>query len=269
MGIYAINITLVLGLAPIPAQISAGTLAIKSLHRTTFVDAMRKVEEGMSEARVVAIVGKPDDVRTRADAGDRLPAEVEQVWCYGTHGHLTFPTLGQILFDRQRKVRYIFGNKGSPPKPNLLKEDQVQRLLELIDGAPGLYGDRFDPLRVITIVNKLQPLGKDRALTTIEEYLRVASDLDNDAREGLFLVLRSLFDVPAEGFMPRMHLGRPWPEEPKDRTLMPRFPIVLERDIPLLVVSGYTLIGAAEPVEDHVRYFRERGTLRASGPGTK
>ena len=51
-------------------------------------------------------------------------------------------------------------------------------------------GYHYNPLAVIRVVNALQPLGKDKALAALDEYLRVASDFHSPAREGVFLVLR-------------------------------------------------------------------------------
>jgi hypothetical protein len=134
----------------------------------------------------------------------------------------------------------------------------------LIDQAPSYNsGYHYDPLAVIRIVNVLQPLGKDKALTAIDEYLRVASYFHSPAREGLFLVLRVLFDVPADpSHMPHMYVGAPWPAAPEDPKRLPRFPIVLLDDVPLLLVSGYSLGGKAEQPASHVKYFRDNGRLR-------
>jgi methylated-DNA-[protein]-cysteine S-methyltransferase len=38
----------------------------------------------------------------------------------------------------------------------------------------------------------------EKGLAAIDEYLRIASHFHSDAREGLFLILRALFDVPVE-----------------------------------------------------------------------
>ena len=60
-----------------------------------------------------------------------------------------------------------------------------------------------------------------------------------------------------------MFVGSLEPYEPTNRHLLPRFPISMERDIPLLLVRGYMLGGRAEPVEEHVEYFRTNGVLRS------
>jgi hypothetical protein len=43
---------------------------------------------------------------------------------------------------------------------------------------------------------------------------------------------------------------------------LPRSPILLLDDIPILLVSSYELAGPAEPPEEHVAYFKEHGRIR-------
>jgi hypothetical protein len=232
--------------------------------RQEFSKAMAKLREGMPEKEVLAILGRPDDVRTQYDPGGISTYKTKEIWCYGTNGHLTFPTLGSVYIDRGGNAQYIFGGRGSPPSTALFSEDELRELLRLIDKAPGLAGGSFDPWPVIQIVNAIQPLGKEKALTAIDEYLRVASHWHSDAREGLFVVLRVLFEIPEDpGYMPAMLVGEPSPLQPKDPTRLPRFPAVVLDDIPLLLVHGYTLAGAAQPIEEHVDYFRKNGRLRS------
>src|SRR5262249_16857497 len=72
-----------------------------------------------------------------------------------------------------------------------------------------------------------------------------------------------LFDVPPDpGHMPTMFVGAPWPPAPKDPKRLPRFPILLQDGVPLLLVSGYLLGGLPEPPERHVPYFRKHDQLR-------
>src|SRR5262249_8128304 len=71
-------------------------------------------------------------------------------------------------------------------------------------------------------------------------------------------------DIPDDpGYMPRMAVGAPQPDEPNDAKQLPRFPILLQDDVPLLVVYGYNLGGLAERAENHVAYFRKKGRVRA------
>jgi hypothetical protein len=43
---------------------------------------------------------------------------------------------------------------------------------------------------------------------------------------------------------------------------LPRFPILLCNDVPLLLVSGYVSLGRSRSLELHMDYFREHGRLR-------
>ena len=122
---------------------------------------------------------------------------------------------------------------------------------------------QYDPTAVIEAVNALHPLGKDGALDAIETYLAHA-DQTSDSRHGLFLVMRVLFEVPADpGYHPPVRIGGSMPAVPKDPRSLPLFPILLIDDIPLMLVSGYALGGEAEPLAAHIAYFRMHGKLRA------
>jgi hypothetical protein len=241
--------------------------------RHEFTAAMAKIEEGTPEDQVLALLGKPDDIRTHYDPGGISTCNTREVWCYGTNGHLTFPTLGCISIDRDGKALFVAGGRDSPPDPTLLPEQELRSLLRLIDKVPSYNsGYTYDPLALIRAVNALRPLGKDKALAVLTEYLRIASIYNDSGSEGVFLVLRVLFDVPADpGYMPHMYVGAPIPEEPTDPKRLPHFPLLLLDDVPLLLVTGYMLAGRPQAAEDHIAYFREKGHLRAKPltPGSK
>lgn len=144
--------------------------------RVEFARAMANVTKGMTEQEVTALLGKPDDIKTHTDPGGISTSRTREIWRYGTDGHLTFPTLGSVYIDNERKAQYVFGGQGKPPDPELLPEEELCALLRLLDRAPSYqFGYSYNPLLIIRIVNALQPLGKEKALAAIEEYLRVAS----------------------------------------------------------------------------------------------
>jgi hypothetical protein len=116
----------------------------------------------------------------------------------------------------------------------------------------------YDPGAVAAAVNGLQPLGKEGALGEIEGYLESSTADDF----GLFWVLRVLFDVSEDVGFPPVLIGQPTFPPPQDPRKLPRFPVALVSDVPLLVVRGYDLAGLAEPVQAHVDYFREHGEVR-------
>jgi hypothetical protein len=130
-------------------------------------------------------------------------------------------------------------------------------------------GASYDPRLIIQAVNTLQPLGKGKALAAIQEYLRITPYIetfgqDAHGRDGMFLVLRSLFDIPPDpGYMLPMQVGAPTPNPPKDPKRIPRFPVVIQDDIPFLLVGGYMLGGFPEPPESALHEFRDNGRMRS------
>jgi hypothetical protein len=93
------------------------------------------------------------------------------------------------------------------------------------------------------------------------EYVRIGGRHE----EGLFIVLRVLFDVPKDpGYMPPMLVGAPVPLPPNDDRATPRYPVVLVDDIPFNLAAGYNLAGAPQLVTEHLDYFRRHGSLRAA-----
>lgn len=131
---------------------------------------------------------------------------------------------------------------------------------DLLQRASSSAFATYHPGTVIEAVNALVPLGKDRALVAIEAFL-AKQDLANDPHQGLFLVLRVLFEADPH---PLLVLGGSRPAPPSSPSSLPRFPIVIVDDVPLMLVAGYTLRGLPEPVTSHVEYYRKHGTLRAA-----
>lgn len=227
--------------------------------RKEFAALIAKVKPGMTGDQVKQLLGAPDDIKTERDPGGITAARTALVWRYGARKHLAFGTLGTVHIQADGKVQYVFGGTGTPYTG--MPEPELRKLLELVDDVPS-YNEVLDPLKLIRAVNALQPLGKDRALAVVDEYLRVSSGLDDSGREGVFLLTRTLFDVPPNG-MPAMHVGAPAPAPPADPKLLPRFPLVLVDDVPIKIVGGYLLGGAPEQPETDVAEFRKVGTLRA------
>ena len=143
-------------------------------------------------------------------------------------------------------------------------ERETQRLYAAMDQAQEyIDGNAYDPMVTVRIANALFPLGMEGALDAMSVTLR-ARERGSRERQGLFLALRALFDVPnPPGYMPPMGIGGTSPE-PRDPRQAPRFPLMLVDDVPLLVVGGYTLGGKPEPVSAHVAYFRKHGVFRSA-----
>lgn len=230
--------------------------------RADFAKAFSEVKPGMDASEIEKLVGPPDDVRTKDDPGGITASRTTEVWRWGTGGHLSFATLGTVHMQADHRVQYVFGGAGTPPTL-ALAEPALRSMLALIDAVPS-YNAPLHPLRLIRAVNALHPLGKDVALAVLSEYLRVSSHFEDEGgREGVFLILRTLFDPPpVERMFPLMMVGAPHPAAPKDRAEVPRFPLVVVDDLPFNVASGYALAGLAESPEMHLDWMRAHASLR-------
>jgi hypothetical protein len=222
--------------------------------RVQFAAKLAQVKPGMTTAQVKKLLGAPDDIKTEKDPGGITASRTVEIWRYGAVGHLKFATRGSVHIQADKKVQYVFGGKGTPY--TAMPEDELRRLMQLLANVPS-YNDTLEPLALVRAVNALHALGKDRALDVVDEFLRVSSWLDDPGREGVFLVMRVLFDPP----MPPMMVGAAMPAP--DPKLYPHHPIVMIGDLPLKLVNGYALAGKAQDPESDVAAFRKSGTLRA------
>lgn len=282
-------------ISPTPDTPSGNSSAMS---RTDFAQAIRSVKLGMTERAAWAILGAPDEVRSNeVDEASESPAW-SKVWYYGTSGKGTFPTLGRVYFNRpppqeskETAVVQVEGDVrnlgrvyfdtlpaedldelvvvrtvgGRPPcLPPNMTEDQLRAILQVLGRHNECHGLYYNPQATIAAVNVLQPLGKVSALLVIEEYVRLCPASHFAVAEKIGMVLRVLFNVPCvEGHMPPLLIGAFEPEPPADRRTIPRFPLAIVRDIPFLVVLGYSTGGEPASPDADIAYFREFGQLRA------
>lgn len=252
--------------APTPRMAAPAAIApMPHRQRIAFAKKLAQIAPGTRRAQVEKLLGPPDDKRTVRDPGGINTTRTTEIWRYGTFGHLSFATLGTVYLMADDRVQYVFGGKGTPPPATLMEEAELRRLMRLLALVPSYNdGAAYNPADVIRAVNALQPLGKDKALAVIDEFLRVSSWFEDPGREGMFFVLRTLFDVPTSpGYMPAMRVGSPAPPPPSDPRLVPRFPIMIVDDVPFNLVSFYNLGGVATPPEMHVDHFRRTGVIRS------
>lgn len=234
-----------------------GTSNRKSRDRLKFVTELAKVRDKDERDTVQRLLEKPDDIRR---APDPVPYSTDEIWCYGTDGHCSLATLGEVCF-RDGRVVWVAGGYSQPPALNVINEDELRSGMRFLHPGPEETG-YSEPLHLIRVANYLRPRGKAKALAIIGEYGRVH---DVGVRETwLFLLLRTLFEVPVPpGHMPDMRIGAMSPKPPQDRTRIPRFPIVIVDDIPFSLLWGVILAGEAQPISQHIDYFHKHGTIRA------
>jgi hypothetical protein len=130
----------------------------------------------------------------------------------------------------------------------------ISPILQAINGAPSVDGERFNPVMLVRAVNRLHALGKEKAIKEMREYLKIAGDWDRAERDPanidtsdyqcLFLIIRLLFR-PADPTQkrPDMWIGNFVPSPPIGDLAWPLFPLELQDDVPFLVTSGVNLLG--------------------------
>jgi hypothetical protein len=224
--------------------------------RCKFAMKLSKVREDDSKDTVLRLLGIPDDIRR---APDPVPFPTDEIWCYGTDGHCSLATLGEVCF-RGGQVVWVTGGDGQPPSRDIIDEDELCAGMRFLHPGPEAAGYN-DPLHLIRVTNYLRPLGKAKSLAIIAEYGRI-HDVAVD-ETWLFLLLRVLFEVPSPpGYMPEMIIGRMCPEPPEERKRIPRFPIMIVDDVPFSLLWGVSLAGQPQPIGQHIDYFQTHGKIR-------
>lgn len=254
---------LILTLVPwfLPSRAEAGP----ANSRHDFARALRRVanslreapendrpSEGLAASRVLALLGKPDEVRAWQDA-HRAGTERPVIWCYGVTSPGGFATLGRVAIGSKGLAALVYGGHGTPPHPNLMGELELRRLLGVLDRLPGPMGwSTANPLSIIQAVNAFQPLGKNRALGVIAEYVRLNHTMSspweafNDCPFGLYPVVRLLFTIPAD----------------REELFITTHDIQLLEDVPLTGGGGGGAPGVRVGEED-LQNFRKFGTIRS------
>jgi hypothetical protein len=231
--------------------------------RHEFSRTLSTIHVGMPEAAAREILGDPDDIRTHEDPGVVIGFyDIREVWCYGTAGHLAFPTLGQVGIDEDGTVRFVRGGTGAPLPPGLIEEPELRRVLTQIDRVPAIECDfnrPYNPLDVIRVVNALQPLGRKKAFVVLDEYMRVKGA--STPPENLVLICLALFTPDPKATLPRLHL--PWMQH---RATFSHYPIIVREDVPLFLfpLGGYGRSGPPMPTAPTIDHFRNNGSIRAA-----
>jgi hypothetical protein len=236
---------------------AASTTAFRDRHE--FAKLLSLINLGMPAAEVMRILGKPDDITTGNEIRGSINDSNEE-WCFGTDGHLSFPTLGTVHLgdaNGRKVVKWVDGGKGNPPPASLFTEEELRKILPTLDGGYGLG----DPVWTIKAVNTLQPLGERKALAAIDEFIRVTHVFPYVM--DMMLLFRVLYDVPKDpGYMPRFNYPS-IPVDPKD-SRVPGYPILILGDVPLFVAenAGFSS-GPATDFAKESAFFRDHATFRS------
>lgn len=234
--------------------------------RADFVRAMQSIEVGASMREVAERLGSPDDVLAAEDPF-YTRGSCDDVWCYGTDGHRSFPTLGRVGFVKGA-VASILGATGDPPALETIDEATLRLGMRALYRPPSPNEDwirEADPLWLVQAANTLIPLGKSRALAVVLEFSRLDGRSGYPQTNDLFFLLRVMFEVPnPPGYMRVPALGYGLSSGPVDQQAMPRFPVAVVDDVPFSLWDFAMMAGSPERIESHVKYFAESCTLRST-----
>jgi hypothetical protein len=120
-------------------------------------------------------------------------------------------------------------------------------------------------------VNALRPLGKNRALRVLRDYVTICNtdgDSDRNDRYDLdeqrvFLIARILFvRNDHDPQMPWMYIGGTRPDVKPEDKAWPLFPLALQDDLPFCLSSGYSLFGHAQSPLAHLDYCEKNCDIR-------
>ena len=264
IGLLACVLTAVLGLPPslsVTPNEASPQPANSYPSRAEFQKKLAQLNRSMGKDEVESLLGAPDERRPPGGL-----VQVSEIWCYGVETPGGLASLGKVFFSRAERpvVHMLSGQQALPKHIDDFDESELRGLLTKISLSGSPMSNDFGPNRVAAAVNALLPLGKDRALAVLEEYLRLHVGLSLENRQRVFPILRVLFELPKSGVAPTMMIGAPMVERPKDQKLLPRFPIVLIADLPFYIAGGYMLAGRAEDPLSHIAKYRANGVLRSS-----
>jgi len=225
--------------------------------RAAFCRAMKQIGEEWTKAQVWEVLGKPDDVWNFDDLWkfdglrDKYFKHREE-WRYGTNGHGTTATLGTVHFD-SGKVLYTTGGDGTPPPTSTISEADLSDALRVMASPlpyPAEPSFATPSLRLLRMSNCLIRQGRAKALAILGEYDRALGIFPSD----LFSVVRVVFTSKRPGgVFPYPNLGVISPDAPKDLRRWPTYPVVIADDVPVCLIAGITIGGAALPF----RYYLE------------
>lgn len=251
--------TTIFALLSIAAPIS---IPVHLRDRAAFCRSIARVRPGLTKTQVRHLLGPPDDVWSP-------PTQRSEIWCYGTNGHHTLPTLGHVLFENN-KVRCEIGGEGKPPSQRIIREKELVDALRQMDrAAPNQRRTRSDSLRLVQVSNLLINKGQAKALAILKEYCRIgptnygfyAWGGPND--DWMFWMVRVAFTSKRPGgVFPVPSIGATLPAPPSDLRRWPTYPVMIVDDVPICLFQGADLAGFPEQFGWYLDAHAKEWTLR-------
>ena len=153
----------------------------------------------------------------------------------------------------------------------------ISKTMQIINGAPSYHQEDFNPAKLVRAVNHLVPLGKEKAVSELREFMKIAcrdqwiarrieENIDTSDSTCVFLIVRLLFECDPE--------SEKWPHiatvpflptpEKEDEAFWPMYPVHMEGDLPFLLVRWGALGGAPDEPERHVDWAEKHGRIRTT-----
>lgn len=174
--------------------------------------------------------------------------------------------------DRGNNDQRVFWSSRTPTIPSAIQmldvpvAPQLSHEMELINRASLWPSSNSNGVELIRAVNALKPLGKEKALLTLEDYVRRVENFPyRGDPEIVFWIIRLLFEpVRLDDRIPSPGIGRSVTyRDSDDASLWPLDPIELVEDIPFMVGSsagGST--GLPEHPSSHIQWARRHCIVR-------
>lgn len=154
----------------------------------------------------------------------------------------------------------------------------ISETMKIINGAPSLDCRNFDGAKLVRAVNHLVPMGKEKAIATLRQFLEMARDtydpyslkiddnIDTSEKTSVFLITRLLFecDDTIQRLPPILAGVFAGIREKEDVTLFPYHPIYLHGDLPFYLASGGGTTGQPQQPEEHVDWAERHGRIRTT-----
>jgi hypothetical protein len=148
--------------------------------------------------------------------------------------------------------------------------------MQIINGAPSYDPNDFNPAKLVRAVNHLMPMGKEKAIRELREFLKIARDsvnetirrdenIDTSDRTCVFLIVRLLFESAEPTEKPPDIMTTPFTPIPddKDKKYWPLYPVQLQDDVPFFLVYGGGMTGLPDQPERHVDWAEKNGRIRS------
>lgn len=149
------------------------------------------------------------------------------------------------------------------PATDFMTDKQIDEFVLETRNQHKLEG-KCDPLWLIRMVNQLQPMGKDKALSLIKEIDSRSVPVGDKVGDDLYWLVNLLFDPPLRDAMPVPGIGSIYPTAPKETARRaPRWPILLYGEFPICVVMGSEINGRPESIESYACRVADKCSFRS------